>query len=183
MKTAILSAGRTIGGLWALIHKSAHSTVSLADNSAQLDELYGRYADALDSQDWQKWLNLFAPDCAYAVYSRANVEAGLPLGYMIDDRRERLEDRVKFITQVWAGTIEPYQTRHVIQRVATECAAEGYKIRANMIVSYTEIDGPAGILVSGYYYDVVHLTKDGLRFAAKTVYLDGTPARYLAYPL
>lgn len=156
----------------------------MAADMAQLDDLLGAYAAALDTQDWQAWLACFAPECSYAVHSSQNAEAGLPLGYMLDDRRERLIDRVKFITKVWAGTIEPYRTRHIIQRVSTERPAGGdYKVRANMIVSYTESDGPAGILVSGYYDDVIRMTDDGPRFVAKTVFLDGTPARYLAYPL
>jgi salicylate 5-hydroxylase small subunit len=156
----------------------------VAADTVQLDELLGAYAAAVDAQNWQGWLDLFAAECSYAVYTLQNAEAGLPLGYTIDDRRERLVDRVKFITEVWAGTIEPYRTRHIIQRVLTECTADGaYKVRANMIVSYTESDGPAGILVSGYYEDVIRMTEDGPRFVAKTVYLDGTPTRYLAYPL
>jgi anthranilate 1,2-dioxygenase small subunit len=154
------------------------------DETAQLDALNGSYAAVLDSQDWQGWLNLFATVCSYAVYSLENVEAGLPLGYMIDDRRERLVDRVKFITQVWAGTVEPYRTRHVIQRLRTERVNNHtFKVHSNMIVSYTEANGTPNILVSGYYQDVIRLTDDGPLFESKTVYLDGTPSRYLVYPL
>ena len=154
------------------------------DEAAQLDALNGSYAAALDTQDWQGWLDLFATECFYAVYSLENAEAGLPLGYMIDDRRERLVDRVKFITQVWAGTIEPYRTRHVIQRLRTERASnDTYKVLSNMVVSYTEANGTPDILASGYYQDVIRLTGDGPLFKSKTVYLDGTPSRYLVYPL
>jgi anthranilate 1,2-dioxygenase small subunit len=153
-------------------------------DAAQLDQLLGAYAAALDGQDWQAWLGLFAEECSYAVYSIENAQAGLPLGYMIDDRRERLLDRVNFITNVWAGTIEPYRTRHIIQRVWAEHSADGvYNMRANMIVSYAEKDQVRGILVSGYYEDVVQIADGGPRFVKKAVYLDGTPARYLAYPL
>jgi 3-phenylpropionate/cinnamic acid dioxygenase small subunit len=103
---------------------------------------------------------------------------------MIDDRHERLVDRVKFITEVWATTIEAYRTRHVIQRVATTRDADGrYRVRANVLVGYTESNGTPGMLVCGYYDDVVRMTADGPRFVRRTVYLDGTPARYLAYPL
>lgn len=164
-----------------------HPDVVAADHTVattQLDELLGSYAAALDGHDWQAWLDLFADECSYAVYSIENAQAGLPLGYMIDDRRERLKDRVNFITNVWAGTIEPYRTRHVIQRLSAKLSADGlYNMRANMIVSYAERDQVRGILVSGYYEDVVQITASGPRFVKKTVYLDGTPARYLAYPL
>lgn len=156
----------------------------LAEDMVQLDALIGSYATAVDARDWQAWLGLFAAECSYAVYSLENVEAGLPLGYMIDDRRERLIDRVKFITEVWHKTIEHYRTRHVIQRLRTERAADGtYKVRSNMIVSYTEANGTPGVLVSGYYEDLIRMAPYRPHFVSKTVYLDGTPARYLVYPL
>lgn len=149
-----------------------------------LDGLLGAYAAAVDNRDWQQWLSLFTNDCAYAVYTLENVERGLPLGYMLDDCRERLVDRIKFVTDVWAKTVEPYRTRHIIQRVQTERGADGtYKVRSNLLVSYTETDAPPAMLASGYYEDVIRLTEDGPRFVEKTVYLDGTPARYLVYPL
>jgi 3-phenylpropionate/cinnamic acid dioxygenase small subunit len=155
-----------------------------AGDAALLDALNGAYAAALDSHNWKAWIELFTADCSYAVYSLENVDAGLPLGYMIDDRRERLQDRVKFITEVWAKTIESYRTRHLIQRIRTERDADGiYHARANVMVGYTESNGTPGILVCGYYDDVVRMTAEGPRFVKKTVYLDGTPARYLAYPL
>jgi 3-phenylpropionate/cinnamic acid dioxygenase small subunit len=166
-----------------LITEIASSELPAGD-TALLDALNGAYAAALDSQNWQGWIDLFTPDCSYAVYSLENVDAGLPLGYMIDDRHERLVDRVKFITEVWATTIEAYRTRHVIQRVATTRDADGtYRVRANVLVGYTESNGTPGMLVCGYYDDVVRMTADGPRFVRRTVYLDGTPARYLAYPL
>ena len=165
---------------------SSISTENLSPaDMVQLDALIGEYAAVLDAQDWEGWLNLFMHECSYAVYSLENVEAGLPLGYMIDDRRERLVDRVKFITEVWAGTIEPYRTRHVIQRLRTERVNDiSYKIYSNMIVTYSESNGTPSTLVTGSYQDIVRLTDDnGPLFESKTVYLDGTPSRYLAYPL
>jgi len=149
-----------------------------------LDGLLGSYAAAVDSQDWQRWLGLFTEDCSFAVYTLENVERGLPLGYMLDDQRERLVDRIKFVTEVWAKTVEPYRTRHFVQRIHTERGADRtYKVRSNLLVSYTETDGPPAVLASGYYEDVIRLTDEGPRFVDKTVYLDGIPARYLVYPL
>lgn len=149
-----------------------------------LDELSGRYVSVVDGQDWHRWPELFTEDCSYAVYSLENVERGLPLAYMLDDSHDRLLDRIKFVTEVWAGTIEPYRTRHVVQRLATTAADDGiYTVRSNIVVSYSEIDGAPELLATGYYEDRVRLTDDGPRFVEKSVYLDGMPARYLVYPL
>jgi len=152
--------------------------------AAALDQLYGAYAAAVDSHDWHKWPEFFTSDCSYMVFSQENVDHGLPLAYMLDDNRDRLFDRVKFVTDVWAGTIEPYRTRHFIQRTLTTDRGDGtFQVRANLIVTYTEADGVPGILASGYYEDLVRTTDQGLLFVEKNVFLDGTPSRYLVYPL
>jgi 3-phenylpropionate/cinnamic acid dioxygenase small subunit len=149
-----------------------------------LDAALGRYAAVVDGQEWNAWIELFTDDCSYAVYSLENFERGLPLAYMLDDNHGRLRDRVMFITEVWSGTVEPYRTRHVIQRTHTERVEEHeYQVQANLIVTYTELDGIPGVLASGYYTDRIRLTDDGARFVEKNVYLDGMPARYLVYPL
>ncbi|QXJ26593.1 nuclear transport factor 2 family protein [Actinomadura graeca] len=149
-----------------------------------LDELYAAYAEVVDERRWERWPDMFTEECSYTVHTLENADRGLPLAYMLDDCRERLLDRVKFVTEVWAGTVEPYRTRHVIQRTRTEAAGDGaYRVRANVVVTYTEADGPPEILTSGYYDDHVRLTDAGPLFAGKRVYLDGTPTRYLVYPL
>lgn len=149
-----------------------------------LDEALARYASVVDGQEWHRWPELFSEDCSYAVYSLDNVERGLPLAYMLDDNRARILDRVKFVTEVWAGTVEPYRTRHVIQRTETEALDDRtYRVRATMVVTYTEFDGVPGVLASGYYEDRIRLTDDGALFVEKNVYLDGMPARYFIYPL
>lgn len=154
------------------------------DHLAALDDLYAAYADVVDERRWQQWPDMFTEDCVYAVHSLDNAERGLPLAYMLDDCRARLLDRVKFVTEVWAGTVEPYRTRHVIQRTRTEAIGEdAYLVRANMLVTYTESDGTPAILAGGYYEDRVKVTEAGPLFAEKKVYLDGTPSRYLVYPL
>ncbi|WP_218004844.1 aromatic-ring-hydroxylating dioxygenase subunit beta [Actinomadura macra] len=154
------------------------------DHTAMLDELYAAYAETVDERQWERWPDLFTEECAYTVQSLENAERGLPLAYMLDDCRGRLLDRVKFVTEVWAGTIEPYRTRHLIQRTRTEAVGDdAYRVRANVVVTYTEADGPPAILTSGHYDDHVRLTETGPLFADKRVYLDGTPTRYLVYPL
>lgn len=155
-----------------------------AGSASAIDALLGEYAFVLDWQDWGNWPELFVEDCYYAVFNRQNAQDDLPLGYMIDDCRARLVDRVKFITEVWAGTIEPYRTRHIVQRVSAKCLDDGlYEVLSNIVVTYTEHDEPSKILVTGHYRDLVRIEGDRAVFTSKTVYIDGTPARYLAYPL
>ncbi len=156
----------------------------LAVDIQAVDTLLGRYSQVLDDQDWQLWPTLFAAECCYEVQTLDNAERGLPLAYMLDDNRSRIIDRIKFITEVWAGTIEPYRTRHVAQRTSyVATGASTYSVRSNFQVSYSEVDGPPAILASGYYDDVIELVGGEALFRVRRAYLDGMPARYLVYPL
>lgn len=117
-------------------------TSSVEDRRARaaylVDELLGAYARAVDDQDFTAWLALFATECAYEVRAMENVREGLPLAYMMDDCRERLADRVKMIQEVWAGTVEPYDTRHFQQRTAMrELGEDRWEVRSNVLVTYT----------------------------------------------
>ncbi|MBT2269000.1 aromatic-ring-hydroxylating dioxygenase subunit beta [Rhodococcus erythropolis] len=149
-----------------------------------VDCLLGRYSQVLDEQDWQQWPDLFADECSYKVQTLDNLERGLPLAYMFDDNRNRVLDRVKFITEVWAGTIEPYRTRHVAQRTSiTAIDGSSWRVRSNFQVAFTETGLPPNMLASGYYVDVVRANEHGARFVSRDVLLDSMPARYLVYPL
>ncbi len=149
-----------------------------------LDQLFGRYAWVLDNHEFEQWPKLFTDECFYAAYSMENVERGLPLAYMLDDCRERLHDRVKYITKVWVGTVQPYRARHAIQRVSASIKGDGvYEVRANFLVGYTDVDQSPGVLAIGYYHDVVRIEARRALFERKEVYIDNTPPRYLIYPL
>lgn len=163
-------------------------TSSIEDRRARaaylVDELLGAYACAVDERKFTAWLDLFAPECTYEVHAMENVREGLPLAYMMDDCRERLADRVKMIQEVWVGTVEPYDTRHVQQRTALrELGEDRWEVRSNVIVAYTSASGEAGILLSGHCEDVVILDGEHAVFEKKFVVVDNTPPRYLVYPV
>ncbi len=82
--------------------------LSRGDVLAEIDALQNRAIRALDQRDWTAWLRSFAREASYVCLSRENEEQGLSMPLMMDDCRERLEDRVKFITEVWVGTFEDY---------------------------------------------------------------------------
>lgn len=151
---------------------------------AQLDELQVEYVRALDERDLQAWMRCFRADGSYTCIARENEEQGLPMPLMLDDNGERLRDRVKFITEVWAGTYEEYRTRHFTQRL--RCAREGdvYVVTSNVMVLYTTPRGSSEVLVSGTYEDRIVLDAGAAAFASKRAVLDTdvTP-RYLVYPI
>lgn len=152
---------------------------------SEIDRLQIRYIHALDRRDLAAWLGCFAKVAGYTCISAENVEQGLSLAIMLDDCRERLLDRIKFIEEVWVGTFEEYKTRHFVQRLTCETVANGtYIVESNVLVSYTTAQGRSDILVAGCYHDEVRVDSTGAAFVSKRAILDtvATP-RYLVYPV
>jgi anthranilate 1,2-dioxygenase small subunit len=157
-----------------------------SDILRKIDDLQLSYIDALDSRAMDRWLDAFDAVGAYACRTAESEEANLPVSLILDDCRARLEDRVKFITQVWAGTYQDYRTRHVTQRVACREEAPGlYAVRSNFIITYTSKDnGRSELFSSGVYLDQVVIADGQARFRSKTAVTD-VPIlpHYMVYPL
>jgi salicylate 5-hydroxylase small subunit len=154
------------------------------EHTVLIDDLLGAYGFVLDERQFSRWPDLFADECFYALYSIENVERGLPLAYMLDDCRARIIDRVKFITEVWARTVEPYRTRHIVQRTKiNNVSNDTYEVHANFLVGYTQADGTAGLLASGHYEDRIRVAGAQALFERRCAFLDNIPPRYLIYPL
>lgn len=154
-----------------------------------LDALLVADADALDSKDMTRWLANYSTEdgASYFCLSKENDEQGLGLGFMYDDCRARLLDRVTYITKIWAGTFQDYRTRHFVQRVATARVDDRtVSMRSNFSVFMTPEDsGVSEVLATGQYEDLVRQSPEGdLRLLSRRSLLDTTVLpRYLVYPI
>lgn len=150
-----------------------------------LDALNLRYARALDRHDLRDWASCFAAKASYICISYENVEQGLPVALMMDDTRARIEDRIRAVEDVWAGTFEDYRTRHFVQRMTqTLIVHERWSMESNFLVAYTTAQGDTQMLTSGVYLDELVLERGEARLISRKAVLDSiaTP-RYLAYPI
>jgi len=151
---------------------------------AVVDKLFAHYAAVLDAGNVAAWAELFDVESNYAVYTAADFERGLPLAYMLDDCHERILDRVKFVDEVWRGTVEPYRTRHIFQRTSLDTAeVDTYRVESNVLVAYTDANDVSALLCSGRTEDIIRIRDGEALFQQRKVLLDGTPARYLVYPV
>jgi len=152
---------------------------------ARIDALQSRYIRALDTKNLAAWSDCFGEAASYICIARENEEQNLPLAIMMDDSLARIHDRVKYVTEIWAGTFEDYQTRHFVQRI--ECvprATDLVAVESNFLVAYTSARGRSEILVAGSYQDEIDLGHGEARFRAKKAILDTvTTPRYLVYPV
>jgi anthranilate 1,2-dioxygenase small subunit len=152
---------------------------------AHVDTLQLKYVRALDRRNLPDWADCFGENGSYICLPRENEEQGLALAIMMDDSRERILDRVNYITKVWAGTFEDYTTRHFVQRLECSRALSGLvTAESNFMVAYTSARGRSEILVAGVYYDEVEIGARGAVFRSKRAVLDTvTTPRYLVYPV
>jgi anthranilate 1,2-dioxygenase small subunit len=151
----------------------------------RLDSLQHRYVEALDSAEMERWLDCFSRrQAAYICIPEENERRGLPIALMLDDCRERIADRVSFITRIWAGTFEPYRTTHFVQRLSAEKLGEDrYRQVTNFSIMISPEAGSSYVLATGRYYDVVVIEDGQPLFAEKrAVYDSQILPRYIVYP-
>ena len=147
-----------------------------------------RYVEALDGRRMDAWLGCFTEDGAYYVVGADNDADGLPLCLMMDDCRERLEDRVTFVNEVWPGSFEDYRTRHFIQplRLGPEEGGEPgiYRALANFTVFATDARGRTGLFIAGEYRDRIRVGDGECRYVERRVVMDTfTTPGVVVYPL
>ena len=157
---------------------------------ARVRDLERRYADALDSRRMDAWLDCFAEDGSYYVLAADNEANDLPLCLMMDDCRERIEDRATFVRDVWPGSFEDYQTRHFIQplRLEPEPEAENgtgmFRALANFTVFATDARGRTSLFITGQYRDRIRVDGAGCRYVERRVVMDTfTTPGVVVYPL
>ncbi len=152
---------------------------------AQIESLQQSYSQALDSAAMEEWLDCFSREKAsYVCIPEENEKRGLPIALMLDDCRERIADRVLFVTKIWVGTFEPYRTTHFVQRLSVEKIAEDtYRQVANFSIMISPEMGSSYVLATGRYHDVVAMEQGKAVFREKrAVYDSRILPRYVVYP-
>ena len=156
-------------------------------SAAAIDELQLRYIRALDEKDMKGWLATFSrkAEATYVCTTAESAEGNLPVAMMLDDSRGRLEDRVTFITKIWAGTFQDYRMRHFVQRISSEQRGDVWHVRSNYQVVCTPIGRDQRIeQISGIYEDVIDCSEGTPAFLSKKAIADeAVLPRYLVYPI
>lgn len=153
------------------------------DTWMALNRLYAQYAAAVDSNDWDKWIDLFVEDCDYRVQPRENHERGLPLATLALLSRGMLRDRAYGIKETLFH--DPYYQRHVTSAPLVEKVADGVIVsQANYAVFRTKLSQETTVFNVGRYLDRVRITADGLRFEQRHCIYDSEMIQNsLIYPI
>lgn len=137
----------------------------------ELTQLYMRYADVVDSGDWDLWPEFFIEDCVYRVQPRENFERGFPLATLSFESKGMLRDRVYGIKETLFH--DPYYQRHVVSPPIL-CGDDGTRIKAeaNYAVFRTKLSALSTVYNVGRYRDQIVRTPEGLRFAVRLAIYD-----------
>jgi salicylate 5-hydroxylase small subunit len=137
----------------------------------ELSRLYAEYAAAVDSAQWEKWMELFTDDCEYKVQPRENHERGFPLATLALLSKGMLKDRVYGIRETLFH--DPYYQRHVVG-VPLILGQEGNVIRAEAgyAVFRTKLSQESTVFNVGRYVDRVRRTEGGLKFESRLCIYD-----------
>lgn len=148
-----------------------------------LNRLYADYALAVDSNDWDKWVDLFVDDCDYRVQPRENHERGFPLSTLALISKGMLRDRAYGIKETLFH--DPYYQRHVTGAPLVERVEGGVIVaQANYAVFRTKLSQESTVFNVGRYLDRVRATPDGLRFEQRhCVYDTEMIPNSLIYPI
>ena len=155
-----------------------------ADERAELEEVYARYAEVLDDGPLTGWPALFAEESLYLVIPRENYDRGLPLAIMRCESRGMLEDRVRAVQETIMH--EPRYLRHHITNIrGVRNEDGGYSVTANYSVVEVLHDELPRILSVGRYLDLLTRSPTGtLIFKEKRVVFDSVLVpNTIVYPL
>ena len=148
-----------------------------------IDLLY-RYVRQVDSRQVDAWPSYFAAEAEYIVISRENHERGLPVCFIHDDVRDRIDDRITFLKEIWTE-YDDYWPRHILSTVTVDVDGDRAHLQASFAMYVTEqAAGNTRLLATGEYQDEIVFEDGEPKFASKRVILDTTVLpRYFVYPL
>jgi SnoaL-like domain len=141
-------------GLFAGASWAATPPLSAQDNF-EIQQLYARYNNAIDSGDAEGWAATFTPDGVFNTFSGHDALVGF-----VKMWREKLG----------GATRKHWNTNLQISGDSKEATASVYL----MLVDFGT--KPASILMTGMYSDSLIKTKDGWRFTKRTTKGDAAPA-------
>lgn len=133
--------------------------------------LYSDYAAAVDSADWDRWVDFFVEDCEYKIQPRENFERGFPLCTLALLSKNMLKDRVYGIHETLYH--DPYYQRHVVGLPVIRKNRDGMIVaEANYAVFRTKLSGESTVFNVGRYLDRIIRNQDGLKFISRLCIYD-----------
>ena len=137
----------------------------------ELIHLYSDYAAAVDSAQWEKWIDFFTDECEYKIQPRENYDRGFPLCTLALLSKNMLKDRVYGIHETLYH--DPYYQRHVVGLPIIREEKDNVIIaEANYAVFRTKLSGESTVFNVGRYLDRITRDATGLKFNSRVCIYD-----------
>ena len=136
----------------------------------EVQNLHLRYAQIVDSDDFSAWPDLFTPDGIYAIQSRENHEAKLPLCILRFESQAMLRDRFYGVMNTIYHAA--YYQRHIVSQPMITVTDAAIEAETAYLVLRTHRDQLPEILSTGRYLDRMVATPQGLRFSQRLCIFD-----------
>ena len=137
----------------------------------ELIHLYSDYAAAVDSAQWEKWIDFFTDECEYKIQPRENYDRGFPLCTLALLSKNMLKDRVYGIHETLYH--DPYYQRHVVGLPIIREEKDNVIIaEANYAVFRTKLSGESTVFNVGRYLDRITRDSTGLKFNSRLCIYD-----------
>jgi anthranilate 1,2-dioxygenase small subunit len=135
------------------------------------EELMDEYAERIDANRLEEWLDLFTEDATYQVVSRENLERGFPAAIVLCANKDMIRDRISALRS--ATKYSPHQDRHLVGRVrVTSLPDNRWALRASYAVYQTSPEGRSQLFSVGRYLDTTRMEGGRLLFCEKKVVVD-----------
>jgi anthranilate 1,2-dioxygenase small subunit len=145
--------------------------VSKVDLLLMAHELMAEYADRIDGDRLEEWLELFADDARYDVIPRENVEQGLRASLIVCTSKAQLRDRITALRN--ANEYNLHYDRHVISALKVRAGPDGTcEIGANYAVFQTNLEGQSRLFSVGRYQDRARIEDGRLLLFDKRIIVD-----------
>lgn len=147
------------------------TTQSHSQTILDLIHLYSNYAAAVDSAQWEQWIEFFTDDCEYKIQPRENYERGFPLATLALLSKNMLKDRVYGIHETLYH--DPYYQRHVVGLPIVREEKDNLIVaEANYAVFRTKLSGESTVFNVGRYLDRIQRDSSGLKFISRLCIYD-----------
>ena len=147
------------------------TTQSHSQTILDLINLYSNYAAAVDSAQWEQWIEFFTDECEYKIQPRENYERGFPLATLALLSKNMLKDRVYGIHETLYH--DPYYQRHVVGLPIVREEKDNLIVaEANYAVFRTKLSGESTVFNVGRYLDRIQRDSSGLKFISRLCIYD-----------
>ena len=145
--------------------------MSPADVHAALSELMNEYAERIDSNRLEEWIELFTEDAQYRIVPRENVEQNLPAPIILCTNKNMLRDRISSLRS--ANEFNLHYDRHIVGNPQIKPESENvWSMQANYAVFQTTMEGVSKLFSVGRYLDKVRFENGRFLFCDKLVIVD-----------